>query len=305
MSILRSGIVAGALSICSMSGAFAAEIYVSLGLGVAEEQVDVAGPPPFAPNCGAGLDSTYCAGQLGAGAAAPTAGFDLGNAAASSAGVGLEWGNWRFELEYSGRDHDGQSLPLPSSRFTFTGPAATPGAGIIGDLIEFPAEEPRHEIAGFDSRQIFLNAIYSFRTGVSWRPFVGLGAGVAQIRYRYIAEGLEPDGFPLFDSVSSPDEFFGAPLISLKTVKVFDAVSRDNVLGFQALAGIDRALSEEATAFATLRWSRFEASAAPRFSSVGRGSLVPAFSIGTPASPPDELDGIGGFSLTAGIRYTF
>ena len=90
---------------------------------------------------------------------------------------------------------------------------------------------------------------------------------------------------------------------NLQRAKVFDTESRDNVLAFQVLAGIDRALSEEATAPATLRWSRFEASAGSNLPDLRCGSQIPAISYAMPAPTLNELDGIGGISLVAGIRY--
>lgn len=307
---MRARVLFGILSICFTSGALAAEVYVSLGLGVAEDQVDLhSAAPSLSESCNSTFVSVSCVGRF---TIEPvSAGFDLGNSIASTASLGFEWESWRLEVEYGGRKHDGQSLPQPANPFDFLyssfGFAAVGGGESIGRQIGFfPSEPPRHEIANFASHQVFLNALYSFRTGVSWKPYVGLGAGVARIRYRYLSEGIELEIIPPpFGPGSVPQDVFDPGVLSVRTVRSIDAELRDNLLGFQFLAGIDRTLSEDVTAFTTLRWSRFEASSFSNLSHGRTGSNVPALSIGASSPAPDELDGIGGFSLTAGIRYTF
>ena len=311
---MSARVLFGVLSVCFASGACAAEVYVSLGLGIAEDRIDLhSTAPSFSETCNATPFSLSCAGRL---TSEPvTAGFDLGNTAASTASLGLEWESWRLEVEYGGRKHDGQSLPQSANPIDFLagglGFGAIGGGGTIGLPIGFLSSgEPRHEIANFSSHKVFLNALYSFRTGVSWRPYVGLGAGVARISYRYLSEGIELEILPSpVPPSGTPRGVFDPGIFSARTVTAMDSELRDNVLGFQVLAGIDRTLSEEVSAFATLRWSRFEASS---FSNLPGGnygsdlpSLTPTLVLGTPSPAPHELDGIGGFSLTAGIRYTF
>ena len=307
---MRARVLFGILSICFTSVAFAADVYVSLGLGVAEDQVDLhSAAPTLSESCSSTSVSVSCFGRLSIEPVVTE--FDLGNSIASTAGLGFEWESWRLEVEYAARNHDGQSLPQPANPFDFV--AGSFGFGAIGGgesiglpIGFFPAEEPRHEIASFGSHQVFLNALYSFRTGVSWKPFVGLGAGVARIQYRYLSEGIELEIIPpSFGRDSVPGGVFDPGVFSARTVTSIDAELHDNLLGFQFLAGIDRSLSEDVTAFATLRWSKFEASSFSNLSQGQSGSNVPALVLTTPSPAPDELDGIGGFSLTAGIRYTF
>ncbi len=303
---MRERVLFGILSICITSGAFAAEVYVSLGLGVAEDQVDLhSAAPSLGESCNSTSVSVSCIGQLSI--EPVTTEFDLGNSIASTASLGFEWDSWRLEAEYVGRKHDGQSLPQPASPLDFLAGSIGFGAtGVGGTIGFFPSREPRHEISNFGLHQVFLNALYSFQTGVSWRPYIGLGAGVARVRYRYLSEGIELEIVPpSFGRDPVPEGVFVPRVFSARTVTSIDAELRDNVLGVQFLAGIDRALSEDVTAFTTLRWSRFEASSFSNLSHDRSGSNVPALVLGTPSPALDELDGIGGFSLTAGIRYTF
>ena len=101
------------------------------------------------------------------------------------------------------------------------------------------------------------------------------------------------------------DPFFPR-LFDFTNRTVLDAESTDNVLGYRFMAGIDRELTDRTTAFASLRWSRFEASDVSNLATGQIGS-VPALSVALPVitSTPRELDDIGGVSLVAGIRFSF
>ena len=138
---MRATVLFGILSIGFSNGAFAAETYVSLGLGVAEDRVDLrSAAPSFGDSCDAtALSIVPCIGGLTVEPA--TAGFDLGNSIASTAGLGLEWESWRIEVEYAGRKHDGQSLPQPANPLNFLansiGFGLGAGQGTIGLPIDF------------------------------------------------------------------------------------------------------------------------------------------------------------------------
>ncbi|MYA67895.1 MAG: hypothetical protein F4Y22_11675 [Gammaproteobacteria bacterium] len=293
------------------SGAHAAETYVSLGLGVAEERVEMNSLLPGFSTCYSSFVSSAASVDFCGGSSAyerSGAEFDLENSLAGSASVGFEWENWRLELEYSGREHGGRSLPqlvLPLAE-QFSGIDFGAPGGFIGFPFGFPRENPKHEISRLNSQQLFVNAFYSFRTGVAWRPFVGLGVGMARIQYRYRLEGSElAFRFPPFDPIPIAEELPIPQLFSFTNRTVLDAESSDNVLGYQFMAGIDRELTDRVTAFASLRWSRFEAS---EVSNLGPGQpgSIPALSLlPVITSTPESLDDIGGVSLIAGIRFSF
>ena len=294
-----------------VSGANAAETYVSLGLGIAEEQVEMNSLMPGFSTCYSSFVSSAAPVDFCGGSSAyerSGAEFDLENSLAGSASVGFEWEHWRLELEYSGREHGGRSLPQPVLPLVeqFSGAGFGAPGGIIGFPIGFPRENPKHEISRLNSQQLFVNAFYSFRTGVAWRPFVGLGVGMARIQYRYRLEGSELRFRPLpIDPGEGPGVPFFPEIFSFANRTVLDAESSDNVLGYQFMAGIDRELTDRVTAFASLRWSRFEAS---EVSNLGPGQLgsIPALSLlPVITSTPESLDDIGGVSLVAGIRFSF
>lgn len=314
MKKLRSTLLAAAASVMLAGGADAAETYVSLGLGIAEEQVTMNSLVPGNSACSTSTDfytlSVVCGGQPPGESRAE---FDIDNALAGSASVGFEWESWRLEVEYSGREHGGgsQTQPVLPLLEQFAGVDFGGPGGLGGFPIGFSAENPQHEVSRLNSQQLFLNAFYSFRTGVAWKPFVGFGVGVARVRYRYRLEGTEMlFQTPGFGSVPEPilvtDDPFFPRLFDFSNRTVLDAESIDNVLGYQLMAGIDRELSDRTTAFASLRWSRFEASDVSNLATDRVGS-VPALSLASSiiTSTPRELDDIGGVSLVAGIRFSF
>lgn len=315
MKKLRLIALAAAGTAVFTSGAGAAEMYVSLGLGVAEEQVEMNSSIPRFSTCsnsaGFATSFAFCGGQP---LTEPvSAEFELDNALAGSASIGFEWKDWRLELEYSGREHGGGSRPQPVLPLVeqFTGFDFVSPGGLIGLPIGFPSENPQHEVSRLNSQQLFVNAFYSFRTGVAWKPFVGLGVGVARIRYRYRLEGTEivlpiPDFYSVPEPILVTGDPFFPRLFDFTNRTVLDAESTDNVLGYQIMAGIDRELTDRTTAFASLRWSRFEASDVSNLAT-GQVGSIPALAPSLPiiTSMPRELDDIGGVSLVAGIRFSF
>ena len=314
MKKLRLIALAAAGSAVIAGGANAAETYVSLGLGIAEEQVTMNSLVPGFSACSDSADFfpslSFCGGQPAG--ESRGAEFELDNALAGSASVGLEWEDWRLELEYSGREHGGRSQPQPvvplleqfsGGDFDFIG-------GLGGLLIGFPAQNPEHEVSRLNSQQLFLNGYYSFRTGVAWKPFVGFGVGVARIRYRYRLEGTEMvfpiPGFDLVpESILVTGDPFFPRLFDFTNRTVLDAESTDNVLGYQFMAGIDRELTDRATAFASVRWSRFEASDVSNLAPGQLGPVGPLSYLPVITSTPQNLDDIGGVSLVADIRFSF
>lgn len=292
-----------------MSGANAAERYVSLGLGIAEEQVEMNSLVPGFLNCQSLLVSSAAAVDFCGGPSSfePSgAEFDLENALAGSASLGFEWEDWRLELEYSGREHGGRSLPRPALPLVeqFRGV----DLGAVGGLVGIPSTNPGHEISRLNSQRLFVNAFYGFRTGVAWRPFVGLGVGVARIRYRYVLEGSELT-FHAPDFLSVPALTSEEPLVpqlfAFSNRTVLDAESSDNVLGYQFMAGVDRELADRTSAFVTVRWSRFESSEVTNLAPGQLGPFGPLSHLLVISSIPRNLDDIGGVSLIAGIRFGF
>ena len=71
------------------------------------------------------------------------------------------------------------------------------------------------------------------------------------------------------------------------------------------MAGVDRELTERTTAFATVRWSRFENSEVTNLAPGLPGPVGPLSHLPVITSTPDNLDDIGGISLVAGIRFSF
>ena len=118
---------------------------------------------------------------------------------------------------------------------------------------------PYYRISNFKSRQLFVNAYYAFDTESAWRPFVGVGVGVARFDTafaasylrRTVAEGYVAavGGNPL-----QPEEW---QIAAAGTTSSLDTELSDEVFGYRIAAGLERDLVDKARAFVMLRWSAF------------------------------------------------
>lgn len=134
------------------------------------------------------------------------------------------------------------------------------GAAITGKETEWSAERPPWgDISEFRGRQFFANLTWSLPTGSRLTPYVGVGGGLSQVAYRYylgfarksIAEGyLEVFGGTRADPGASPDWQRAAA----GTVSELATDVSEIGLGFQLLAGVDYALSDQVSIGLKGRW---------------------------------------------------
>lgn len=134
------------------------------------------------------------------------------------------------------------------------------GAAITGKDTEWsPDRPPWGDISEFRGRQFFANLTYSLPTGSRLTPYVGVGGGLSQVAYRHylgfarksIAEGyLEVFGGSRADPGASPDWQRAAA----GTVSELTADVSETGLGFQLLAGLDYALSDQVSIGLKGRW---------------------------------------------------
>ena len=134
------------------------------------------------------------------------------------------------------------------------------GAAITGKETEWsPARPPWGDISEFRGRQFFANLTYSLPTGSRLTPYIGAGGGLSHVAYRYylgfarksIAEGyLEVFGGSRTDPGASPDwQRAAAGTVSELATDVSEVG-----LGYQLLAGVDYALSEQVSIGLKGRW---------------------------------------------------
>ena len=294
-----------ALAICAQPVP-GGEAYVSLGLGLASDDIDVSAMgvnhptrcdrllyanPSSAPTDAACTDTTprRLVGDA----------FDLGAAMAGGLSLGYSWERLRLEAEFFGRSHDGETLPA----------IADSGNVALQDKnSEWSADAPPYyRISNFKSRQLFVNAYYAFDTESAWRPFVGLGVGVARFDTAFAASYLRrtvADGYvtAVGGNPLQPEEW---QIAAAGTTSSLDTELSDEVFGYRIAAGLERDLADKARAFVMLRWSAFgDMRESAVWSTIRSHAPVQADGV-TPFTSEQALENIGGLTATVGIRYGF
>ena len=294
-----------ALMLCAPV-AMAGETYVSIGLGLASDEIDAStialnhptrcdrllyANPSSAPSDAACLDTTH---RL-----LFSDSFDLGSALAGSASVGYAWERFRLEAEFLGRSHDARQRPAI---------AAAGNVAAEGKILEWNDHKPPYyRVSGFKSRQLLVNAYYAFgRVGV-WTPFVGVGAGVARVDGVYSASYMRrtlADGYvaAVGGDPAQPEDW---QIAAAGSDSRLDTEFSDEVFGYQLTAGVERELAERTRAFFMLRWTDFgDISHSALWSTIRSHAPVQADGI-TPFTSDNDFENIGGLTATVGIRYGF
>ncbi len=282
------------------------ETYVSLGLGLAWDEIDasVSGinhptrcdsllytNPADAPTDAACTDSTSRRFFNDA--------FDLGGGLAGSISLGYAWERFRLEAEFLGHSHDGDTRP---------GIAAAGNVALEDKSSEWSDDAPPYfRVSRFKSRQLFVNAYYAFENGSAWTPVVGLGAGIARIDSVFEGAFLRrtlADGYVAVvgGDPAQPEDWQIAAAGSLSR---FDMELSDEIFGYRIAVGVERELTDSAQAFFLLRWSGFDdMSNSALWSTVRSHAPVQADGV-TPFTSEQAFESIGGLTTTVGIRYSF
>ena len=212
-----------------------------------------------------------------------------GSGTLASLALGYGWRRVRVEAEYFHR-------------------TATYGEGTpvrIGDLVtlakadqELEAVESR--IDGLIGHGFFANAYLDIGPGSDYTPYLGLGTGIAAVSVDYFnrwKRNDDPDLIATFDDPAMKARIAG-------TTTVAGGRKADIVLGYQALAGVDRRLSEAATLGIKLRWTmlaEFEdddeyIQLRSHESSVGRGERI-VYRV--------AVNRLSAFGAALSLRYAF
>lgn len=285
--------------------AHAAKPYVSLGIGHAfeEAQADLFGVS-FPTRCDGLLyrdpamrpSDPACTDQTGRSKFDRAFDFDQGTTATAAAG--FERGRLRLEVEFAHRAHGDATQPVLTLE---DNPA------LLSKRHEWnPNVPPYHRISSLEVRHLMVNAYYPFTSGSAWTPFVGVGAGVGQARWRhyaFYARASLADGYvaAVGGDPNAPEEWM---LAAAGSVSVVDADVEDSVVGFQVLAGLERRIGNRTSLVGTVRRSWFDA-----FSTYHGWETVRSHA----GVQPDgvtlyrdrhTLDRVGGIALTIGIRTT-
>lgn len=176
--------------------------------------------------------------------------FDRNPGRAQAVALGYATGSLRFEAELLLRQQVGNVALF----------SVGADRSLIGKDTEWSAlAEPNADIYNFRSTQLFANAYYALGRGSSWTPYLGAGAGLARLDFGFyvafhrksIDEGyLEAFG----GSKSNPDAAPEWQRAAAGTLSLTDEPVSEWALGYQLLAGVDRALGDRATAGLKARW---------------------------------------------------
>ncbi len=223
--------------------------------------------------------------------------FEPGAKVAAGISIGYDLGRLRLELEHLSRHQGGQTVPLR----TASGNVAIAGKGNEWS----PVDPPTESVSDFSSREFFVNAYWDFENDSSWTPWVGIGAGLARTHIRYRASLVRKTLAQGFQDVEPPLTVADRPAAAAGSLSLFDSEFSDDILGYQVLAGLDRALGDRTSFTLTARWTRFaDLSGSAVWKMIRSHAPVQADGT-TPFTSDLEFDGIGYAGVSAGLRYRF
>ena len=220
---------------------------------------------------------------------------EIGFAGGFSAGYAFR--SLRFELEHLSRFHDDDTWPLIAS---------AGNVALAGKNDEWnPDDPPSGSISDFHAHQLFLNAYYDFRNNSPWTFYVGAGAGWARASFnvsnRYTRKTLAQG----YQAVEPPLTVADRPAAAAGTISLLDTGITEYLFGFQALAGVDYALTDKTSIVLKARWSRFEdLSGEDTWELIRSHEPVMADGV-TPYMTTQALDNSEYWGVTLGLKYRF
>ncbi len=181
--------------------------------------------------------------------------------------LGYGWRSFRVEAEYVHRTAMyGDATPVR-----------------IGDVVTLAKADQELEavdsrIDGLIAHAIFVNAYLDLSPDSEYSPYLGLGAGIAGVSVDYFNRWKRNDDPNQIDTFDDP----GMKARIAGTTSIGAGRKSDVVFGYQALAGVDRRLSEAVTLGVKLSWTMLAEFAAEdeylqlrsHESSVGRGDRI-------------------------------
>lgn len=304
-AVLATALPAGA---STLSAQGSRGLYLSMGVGFvqgADTESTLSGPNSptrcdrlLYPNL---ADAPRDAGCLAGSELGGVYSYDPEPALGGSLAVGYSLGPLGIELEALQRHQ------IIHNTFLMLGTQA--GAAITGKETEWsPERPPWADISEFRGRQFFANLTYSLPTGSRLTPYLGVGGGISQVAYRYylgfarksIAEGyLEVFGGSRTDPGASPDwQRAAAGTASELTTDVAEIG-----LGFQLLAGVDYALSDQVSIGLKGRWVQVpDISVDAQWTTIRSHAPVHADGV-TPFISTMDFARLGYWAVSANMKY--
>ena len=188
--------------------------------------------------------------------------FDAGSGLAVGLHAGYARDRFRFELEFMHVEPDSASYPIMT---------ASTHPGLASKDREWSETEPPYEwISDFRIRQYFANVFYDFASGSRWTPYVGIGAGWARTKMQYKRHLLRKDVGEGYLDVApdvpaaqrgygwDDDSWLEWRQNAAGTLSSMDTELSDTMFGFQLLAGVDYALTDQTSIGIKARWAQFD-----------------------------------------------
>ena len=107
-------------------------------------------------------------------------------------------------------------------------------------------------------RTVFANMYYDVLNDSRWTPFAGAGIGWAATELNYYLQFIRKPEAEYLQIEFDPDWPNVAKRAAAGTASILDTYAGTTLFGYQALVGVDYALSERTALGAALRWTRFD-----------------------------------------------
>ena len=166
-----------------------------------------------------------------------------GNGVQSVLALGYSWNDLRFEGEY-----------------LYGTTTYEPGEGESEILDVVTQEKQQQELETLDggledlmAHSFFVNAYYDFRSDSPFTPYVGVGAGIARTSLDYYGRfkrNDDPDAISTFEDPLRKARLAGTTTVGRHKMN-------DLLTAYQAVVGVDYALSDKVGIGARFRWSKF------------------------------------------------
>ena len=217
--------------------------------------------------------------------------FALGTGFLAGVNLGYALHNFRIEAEYFRREQSGERLDL----------------NIPGDPKQVQFSERSEKISDFRADNFFANLYYDFRNVLSPRvtPYLGGGLGFMHVKMDYSATSIRINDGDTLNSLEHNRHAAG-------TQSLADEVLSDTLFGYQLIAGLDYALSQEFSVGLKFRYgdafSDFEDGNKPWKPLRGHASTV-----GPPGTPGANLpvryaiqaDNLSFWGISLNLKYFF
>lgn len=227
---------------------------------------------------------------------ATSTGLEPGPGPVGGAMVGYAIGGLRLEMEYLNASPGSAESPIGNTTST----------ALLTKTSEWSTDQPPYEWIGeYKLHQVFANVYYDFRNDSRWTPFAGAGIGLATVDLNYYLQFIRKPEEEYLQIEFDPDWPDVAKRAAAGTASILDTYAGETVFGYQALVGVDYALSGRTSFGVALRWARFDDVGHEAVYNVVRSHAGVLADGVTPFNNELAFSGIGYRALTVNLKYYF